>query len=46
MFVQIPQIVNDADIVILVDQVVARERLSVLLAPYVQVIFQTCDVVE
>jgi len=46
VFIQIPQVMNDGDISVAVDQLVASKRLVVLLAPRLQVIFETRDVVE
>ena len=46
MFVQIPQVVDDGDILVVVYQVFSSKWLTILIAPSFQMIFQACDVVE
>lgn len=46
MFVQIPQVVDDGDILVVVYQVFSGKWLTILIAPSFQMIFQTCDIVE
>jgi len=46
MFVQIPQVVDDGDITVVVYQVFSGKWLTIFIAPSFQMIFQACDVVE
>lgn len=46
MFVQIPQIVDQRDIPITIYHLIPSERLPVLLAPRLQVIFQARNVID
>jgi hypothetical protein len=46
MFVQIPQVVDDGDILVVVYQVFSSKWLTILIAPSLQMIFQACDVVK